>query len=68
MFWRFSVKILPNKSPWTRLLGADLAGAADDVLECGELFDADGATGVQLAGGDADFGTEAKFAAVGELG
>src|SRR5580658_10663094 len=41
--------------------------AADAVLETGELFDADGAARVQPAGGDADLGAEAEFAAVGEL-
>ena len=45
-----------------------LAGAAHDVLEGGELLDADGAAGVQAAGGDADLGAHAELAAVGELG
>ena len=46
----------------------DLPRAADAIFEAGELLDADRAAGVQLAGGDADLGAEAEFAAVGELG
>src|SRR4249919_2615051 len=49
---------------WSR---PDLPGAAHAVLEAGELFDADWAAGVELAGGDADLGAEAEFTAVGEL-
>ena len=48
--------------------GTHLAGAADDVAEGGELFEADRPAGVQAAGGDADFPAEAEFAAVAELG
>src|SRR5262245_61984648 len=47
---------------------ADLPGAADAVLEAGELIDADRPTGVHLAGSNADLGAEAELAAVGELG
>src|SRR5437762_4445173 len=46
----------------------DLPGAAHAIFEAGELLDADRATGVQLAGGDADLGAEAELAAIGELG
>ena len=49
---------------WSR---PDLPGAAHAILEAGELFDADRAAGMQLAGGDADLGAEAELAAVGEL-
>ena len=46
----------------------DLAGAADAVLEAGQLLDADRPARVHAAGGDADLGAHAEFAAVGELG
>ena len=45
-----------------------LAVAADAIFEAGELFDADRAAGVHLAGGDADLAAEAELAAIGELG
>jgi len=48
--------------------GPGLARAQDAILEGRELLDADRAAGMQAAGGDADFSTEAEFAAVGELG
>src|ERR1700687_1646402 len=44
-----------------------LPGAVDAVFEAGQLFRADRAAGMEFTGGDADFGTEAEFAAVGEL-
>ena len=37
-------------------------------LKVAELLEADGAAGVEFAGGDADFPTKAEFAAVCELG
>src|SRR4051794_12161980 len=49
---------------WAR---PDLPGAAHAVFEAGELFDADRAASVQLAGGDADLGTETELTAIGEL-
>src|SRR5579885_3769911 len=45
----------------------NLAASADAVLEGSELFDADRAACMQASCGNADFGAEAKFAAVGEL-
>ena len=50
------------------LTGPHLARAPHDVLERGELLDADGPARVQAAGGDADLGAHAELAAVGELG
>src|SRR3954471_24471481 len=50
-----------------RTLRPGLAGAADDIFENGELFDADGTARVQLAGADADFRAHAEFTAIGEL-
>src|ERR1700736_2973498 len=47
---------------------SDLPRAVHAILEAGELLDADWAAGVEAAGGDADLGAEAEFAAVGELG
>src|SRR4051812_10017626 len=44
-----------------------LPGAADAIFEAGQLLGADGAAGVEFAGGDADLGAEAELAAVGEL-
>jgi hypothetical protein len=38
------------------------------IFEGAELLGADRAAGVHAAGGDADLGAEAEFAAVGELG
>ena len=40
----------------------------DAIFEAGELFDPDRAAGVEFSRGDADFGAEAEFAAIGELG
>jgi hypothetical protein len=48
--------------------GPDLARAAHAVLEGGQLLDADRAARMHLAGGDADLGAHAEFAAIGELG
>src|SRR5665213_390108 len=45
-----------------------LPGAVDAVFETGQLLGAHGPAGMKLSGGDADFGAEAEFAAVGELG
>ena len=45
-----------------------LPGAVDAIFEAGQLLGADRAAGVEFPGGDADFGAEAEFAAVGELG
>ena len=45
-----------------------MAVAPDYVFGARQLFDADRAAGVQLAGGDADLGPHAELAAVGELG
>src|SRR5579864_8949457 len=47
---------------------ASLAGTVNAVFEAGQLFRAHRATGVELAGGYADFGTEAELPAVSELG
>src|SRR3954470_16257121 len=44
-----------------------LAGAADDIFENRELFDADRPARVQLTGADADLRAHAEFAAIGEL-
>ena len=46
----------------------DLAGTVDTILEGSQLFDADRAAGMHLAGGNADFRAHAEFAAIGELG
>lgn len=51
-----------------RLSSADVAVADDDVLGRGHLRQAHRAAGVQLLGADADLGTEAELAAVGEPG
>src|SRR6476469_6555406 len=45
-----------------------LPGAVDAIFEAGQLLRADRAAGVKFPGGDADFRTEAEFAAIGELG
>ena len=50
------------------MLGPDLAVTAHLIFEGRELLDADGSARVQLTGGDADLGTHAELAAVGELG
>src|SRR3546814_5909482 len=50
------------------LLGPDVAPATHLVLVAGQLLGANGAAGVQLAGGNADLGPHAELAAVGELG
>jgi hypothetical protein len=50
-----------------RRLRPRLPSAAHHVFEDGELFGADGAAGVEAAGGDADFGAHAEFAAVCKL-
>src|SRR5690606_36128748 len=47
---------------------ARLSGAEDAIFKRGELLDADRPARMQAAGGNADFGTEAELAAVGELG
>src|SRR5262245_40273553 len=44
-----------------------LPRAADAVVEAGELLDPDWAARMETAGGDADLGAEAEFAAVGKL-
>src|SRR5260221_7806672 len=44
-----------------------LPGAVNAILEAGQLFGADRAAGVELAGGNADLGTEAELAAIGKL-
>src|SRR4029077_17462023 len=44
-----------------------LPGAADAIFEARQLLGADRPAGVEFAGGDADFGAEAEFAAIGEL-
>ena len=54
--------------PGQQLYRPDLASAADDVFERGQLFDADGAARVHFAGGNANFSAHAEFAAVCELG
>ncbi len=43
-----------------------LSGAVDNILATGELLKTHGASCVHFLGGDADFGAEAEFAAVGE--
>src|SRR6201996_2310874 len=48
--------------------GPDLPAAAHLVFIAGQLFDADRPARMHLAGGDADLGPHAEFAAVGELG
>src|SRR5258705_10279850 len=45
-----------------------LSGAVDAIFEAGQLLGADRTAGVKFPGGDADFGAEAEFAAVGKLG
>ncbi len=49
-------------------LGAGLAGAGDLVFVGAEFFEAHGAAGVDLVGGDADFRAEAELVSVGEAG
>src|SRR5712675_2781908 len=44
-----------------------LPGAVDAIFETGQLLGADRTAGVKFSGGDADFGAEAEFAAVGKL-
>src|ERR1700733_5402778 len=44
-----------------------LPGAMNAIFEAGQLLGADRAAGVKFSGGDADFGAEAEFAAVGKL-
>src|SRR6266436_10126530 len=53
------------KTPWGSR--PRLPGAVDAILETGQLLGANRAAGVKFSGGDADFGTEAEFAAVGKL-
>ena len=45
-----------------------LSGAMNTVFETRQLLRANRAAGVEFAGGDADFGAEAEFTAIGELG
>ena len=51
---------------FARVLGADLAGAAELVFVGGEGLGGKGPTGVELLGRDADLGAQAKLTAVGE--
>src|SRR6201992_2153096 len=44
-----------------------LSGAVNTIFEACKLFGADRAAGVEFSGGDADFGAEAEFTAIGEL-
>src|SRR5436309_9782874 len=44
-----------------------LPGAVNAVFEARQLLGADRAAGVEFAGGNADLGAEAEFAAIGEL-
>src|SRR5262245_57031001 len=46
---------------------ACLSRPRDLGFEGRQLLEADGAPGMQSAGGDADFGAEAELAAIGEL-
>ena len=50
------------------VLRPDLPRSAHQVMKAGELLRTDRATGVHLAGGDADLRAETELAAVGELG
>src|SRR5690348_2664717 len=52
----------------TAALRPRLSVAAYAVFETGELFHADRSAGVEPPGGNANFGTEPEFAAVGKLG
>src|ERR1700722_17046501 len=47
--------------------GPNLARAADDIAEGGELLRPDGAARMDAAGGDADFRAKPELAAVAEL-
>src|SRR3954463_2387623 len=49
-----------------RRSGTDVSVAGDDPLVGGEVGGAHGAAGVELVGGDAEFGAQAVFTAVGE--
>src|SRR5689334_7241121 len=44
-----------------------LPGPVHAIFEAGELLGADGAAGMEFAGGNADLGAEAEFAAIGKL-
>src|SRR5436309_7912207 len=44
-----------------------LPGAVNAIFEAGQLLGADRAAGVEFAGGNADLGAEAEFAAIGKL-
>ena len=44
-----------------------LTCAVDAIFEARELLGADRIAGVESTGGDADLGTEAELAAIGEL-
>jgi hypothetical protein len=48
--------------------GPRLAGAANLVLEGGELLQSDRSAGMELAGGDANLCAEAELSTVGKLG
>ena len=52
--------------PQNRAFAAYLAIAEDDPFLAGQSFEADRATGVDLVGGDADFGAESILEAVGK--
>src|SRR5271166_6488903 len=54
--------------PFGPTLRPRLPVAAHPVLEGAELFQPDRSTSMEAAGRDPDFGAEAEFAAVGELG
>src|SRR3546814_17840292 len=58
--------LFPYTSPFRAW--PDVAPATHLVLVAGQLLGANGAAGVQLAGGNADLGPHAELAAVGELG
>src|SRR3546814_20064011 len=58
--------LFPYTSPFRAW--PDVAPATHLVLVAGQLLGANGAAGVQLAGGNADLGPPAELAAVGELG
>src|SRR5690242_6805300 len=57
----------PGENRDARRSKAGLSRAADAIFEARHLLDADRATRMELAGGDADLGAEAEFAAIGEL-
>lgn len=62
----FTVPMLRRVPATARGLGPDLAVAPGDVLDAGQGFQAHGAAGVELLGGDPDLQAVAELPAVGE--